>query len=54
MRTGLDWTGKYPSAIAALANVKAKTVLRHTVGLREDKPADQVRLARGYAKADKI
>ena len=24
-RTGLDWTGKYPSAIAALANVKAKT-----------------------------
>jgi bifunctional non-homologous end joining protein LigD len=24
-RTGLDWTGKYPSAIAALANVRAKT-----------------------------
>ena len=24
-RTGLDWTGKYPSAIAALANLKAKT-----------------------------
>ena len=24
-RTGLDWTAKYPSAIAALANVKAKT-----------------------------
>ena len=24
-RTGLDWTGKYPSAIAALANVTAKT-----------------------------
>src|SRR5277367_7058356 len=24
-RTGLDWTGKYPSAVAALANVKAKT-----------------------------
>src|ERR1700728_3187017 len=24
-RTGLDWTGKYPGAIAALANVKAKT-----------------------------
>ncbi len=24
-RTGLDWTDKYPSAIAALANVKAKT-----------------------------
>ena len=24
-RTGLDWTGKYPSASAALANVKAKT-----------------------------
>jgi bifunctional non-homologous end joining protein LigD len=24
-RTGLDWTGKYPSAIAALASVKAKT-----------------------------
>ena len=24
-RTGLDWTGKYPSAIAALADVKAKT-----------------------------
>jgi ATP-dependent DNA ligase len=24
-RTGLDWTEKYPSAIAALANVKAKT-----------------------------
>ena len=22
-RTGLDWTGKYPSAIAALANVTA-------------------------------
>src|SRR5215471_4799155 len=24
-RTGLDWTDKYPSAIAALAGVKAKT-----------------------------
>jgi DNA ligase D-like protein (predicted ligase) len=24
-RTGLDWTGKYPSAVAALANVKVKT-----------------------------
>jgi bifunctional non-homologous end joining protein LigD len=24
-RTGLDWTDKYPSAIAALANAKAKT-----------------------------
>jgi ATP-dependent DNA ligase len=24
-RTGLDWTGKYPSAIEALANVNAKT-----------------------------
>src|SRR5271154_6771360 len=24
-RTGLDWTDKYPSVIAALANVKAKT-----------------------------
>jgi ATP-dependent DNA ligase len=24
-RTGLDWTNKYPSAIAALANVKVKT-----------------------------
>jgi bifunctional non-homologous end joining protein LigD len=24
-RSGLDWTGKYPSAIAALAHVKAKT-----------------------------
>ena len=24
-RTGLDWTNKYPSAIAALANVRAKT-----------------------------
>jgi DNA ligase D-like protein (predicted ligase) len=24
-RTGLDWTNKYPSVIAALANVKAKT-----------------------------
>jgi len=24
-RTGLDWTGKYPSAIAALTHVKAKT-----------------------------
>jgi ATP-dependent DNA ligase len=24
-RTGLDWSDKYPSAIAALANVKAKT-----------------------------
>ena len=24
-RTGLDWTSKYPSAIAALADVKAKT-----------------------------
>lgn len=24
-RTGLNWTDKYPSAIAALANVKAKT-----------------------------
>jgi ATP-dependent DNA ligase len=23
--TGLDWTDKYPSAIAALANIKAKT-----------------------------
>jgi ATP-dependent DNA ligase len=23
-RTGLDWTDKYPSAIAALANVRAK------------------------------
>ena len=23
-RTGLDWTDKYPGAIAALANVKAK------------------------------
>jgi ATP-dependent DNA ligase len=25
-RTGLDWSDKYPSVIAALANVKAKTV----------------------------
>jgi bifunctional non-homologous end joining protein LigD len=24
-RTGLDWTGRYPSAVAALANVKVKT-----------------------------
>jgi bifunctional non-homologous end joining protein LigD len=24
-RTGLDWTAKYPSAIAALANVNVKT-----------------------------
>jgi DNA ligase D-like protein (predicted ligase) len=24
-RTGLDWTNKYPAAVAALANVKAKT-----------------------------
>ncbi len=24
-RTGLDWTDKYPSIIAALANAKAKT-----------------------------
>jgi bifunctional non-homologous end joining protein LigD len=24
-RTGLDWTDKYPSAIAALANLRAKT-----------------------------
>jgi ATP-dependent DNA ligase len=24
-RTGLDWSDKYPSVIAALANVKAKT-----------------------------
>ena len=24
-RTGLDWTDKYPSVIAAFANVKAKT-----------------------------
>ena len=24
-RTGLDWTGKYPSAIAALANLNVKT-----------------------------
>ena len=24
-RTGLDWTGKYPSAVAALANVKVKS-----------------------------
>jgi ATP-dependent DNA ligase len=24
-RTGLDWTNKYPSAIAALAHVAAKT-----------------------------
>jgi bifunctional non-homologous end joining protein LigD len=24
-RTGLDWTNKYPSAIAALANVRVKT-----------------------------
>ena len=24
-RTGLDWTGKYPSAVAALANVNVKT-----------------------------
>jgi ATP-dependent DNA ligase len=24
-RTGLDWTAKYPSAIAALANVEVKT-----------------------------
>jgi ATP-dependent DNA ligase len=24
-RTGLDWTDKYPSAIAALANVKVQT-----------------------------
>ena len=24
-RTGLDWTGKYPSAVAALANLKVKT-----------------------------
>jgi bifunctional non-homologous end joining protein LigD len=24
-RTGLDWTDKYPSIIAALANVRAKT-----------------------------
>jgi ATP-dependent DNA ligase len=23
-RTGLDWTNKYPSAIAALANLKVK------------------------------
>src|ERR1700678_2980176 len=25
-RTGLDWTGKYPGAIAALANLNVKTV----------------------------
>lgn len=24
-RTGLDWTAKYPSAVAALANLKVKT-----------------------------
>jgi ATP-dependent DNA ligase len=24
-RTGLDWTGKYPSNIAALQNLKVKT-----------------------------
>lgn len=24
-RTGLDWTGKYPSVLAALANVNVKT-----------------------------
>jgi ATP-dependent DNA ligase len=24
-RTGLDWTEKYPSTIAALANLKVKT-----------------------------
>ena len=24
-RTGLDWTAKYPGAVVALANVKAKT-----------------------------
>jgi ATP-dependent DNA ligase len=24
-RTGLDWTGKYPSAVAALSNVNVKT-----------------------------
>jgi ATP-dependent DNA ligase len=24
-RTGLDWSGKYPSAIAVVADVKAKT-----------------------------
>src|ERR1700722_10776445 len=24
-RTGLDWSNKYPSLVAALANVKAKT-----------------------------
>jgi hypothetical protein len=24
-RTGLDWTGKYPAAVAALANVNVKT-----------------------------
>jgi ATP-dependent DNA ligase len=66
-RTGLDWTDKYPSAIAALATLNVKTayidgelcgiceityltwtadnLLRHTVyvGLREDKPASEVR-----------
>src|SRR5580658_4836175 len=24
-RTGLDWTDKYPSVVAALANIRAKT-----------------------------
>jgi ATP-dependent DNA ligase len=53
-RTGLDWTIKYPGPIAALAKLvveityltwTADNLLRHTVyvGLREDKPADQVR-----------
>jgi hypothetical protein len=28
-RTGLDWSDKYPSVIAALANVRAKTAYRH-------------------------
>jgi bifunctional non-homologous end joining protein LigD len=30
-RTGLDWTGKYPSAIAALGNVNVKTAYMLTV-----------------------
>ena len=32
-RTGVDWTEKYPSIIAALANVRAKTAYNFTLAL---------------------
>ena len=36
-RTGLDWTDKYPSAIAALANVRVKTAYIWSGPLGPDK-----------------